>query len=280
MFKSWYSNFYNQFTKLNNNNNNNTGNSGNNSSGGTVASNNSDMTTTTTTTTTAAAKMNKTGKDFVSNEKVYLSSTSHSNGKANMVKSKLSSSLISSRNTSTFRVNSSNNTTTTNTNLAVNNNNNITKLARSPSSTASSSPSKVLNRTNKALTKSSSLSPKKVSANRKLINPELANSKCSMANHHHHNHNHPASGVSANDNSNIFFNTFQSLVHYGDNIGAKIVKCLINENLYESQSLINQDYDIYQVSVLVLASLARQFRKFLPLIFFFPHLGTGFVCYI
>ena len=42
-------------------------------------------------------------------------------------------------------------------------------------------------------------------------------------------------------------NSFQSLVHYGDNIGAKVVKCLINENLYESQSLINQDYDIYQV---------------------------------
>ena len=45
----------------------------------------------------------------------------------------------------------------------------------------------------------------------------------------------------------LFNNTFQSLVHYGDNIGAKVVKCLINENLYETQSLINQDYDIYQV---------------------------------
>ncbi len=44
-------------------------------------------------------------------------------------------------------------------------------------------------------------------------------------------------------------NSFQSLVHYGDNIGAKVVKCLINENLYESQSLINQDYDIYQVFI-------------------------------
>lgn len=44
-------------------------------------------------------------------------------------------------------------------------------------------------------------------------------------------------------------NSFQSLVHYGDNIGAKVVKCLINENLYESQSLINQDYDIYQVVI-------------------------------
>ena len=47
----------------------------------------------------------------------------------------------------------------------------------------------------------------------------------------------------------LFNNTFQSLVHYGDNIGAKVVKCLINENLYETQSLINQDYDIYQVKV-------------------------------
>ena len=49
--------------------------------------------------------------------------------------------------------------------------------------------------------------------------------------------------------SNLLTNTFQSLVHYGDNIGAKVVKCLINENLYETQSLINQDYDIYQVIV-------------------------------
>ena len=47
--------------------------------------------------------------------------------------------------------------------------------------------------------------------------------------------------------SNIYYDVFQSLVHYGDNIGAKIVKCLINENLYETQSLINQQYDIYQV---------------------------------
>lgn len=50
------------------------------------------------------------------------------------------------------------------------------------------------------------------------------------------------------DFSNIYLNTFQSLVHYGDNIGAKIVKCLINENSYESQSLIHQEYDIYQVN--------------------------------
>lgn len=49
--------------------------------------------------------------------------------------------------------------------------------------------------------------------------------------------------------SHLLTNSFQSLVHYGDNIGAKVVKCLINENLYETSSLINQDYDIYQVIV-------------------------------
>ena len=46
--------------------------------------------------------------------------------------------------------------------------------------------------------------------------------------------------------TSLINNAFQSLVHYGDNIGAKVVKCLINENLYETSSLINQDYDIYQ----------------------------------
>ncbi len=53
--------------------------------------------------------------------------------------------------------------------------------------------------------------------------------------------------LNSNPDLNSLNNSFQSLVHYGDNIGAKVVKCLINENLYESQSLINQDYDIYQV---------------------------------
>jgi hypothetical protein len=47
--------------------------------------------------------------------------------------------------------------------------------------------------------------------------------------------------------SNLIINLFKSLVHYGDSIGANIVKCLINESFYESQTLINQEYDIYQV---------------------------------
>ena len=54
--------------------------------------------------------------------------------------------------------------------------------------------------------------------------------------------------LNLNHENNSYTNTFQSLVHYGDNIGAKVVKCLINESLYETQSLINQDYDIYQVN--------------------------------
>ncbi|CAF0746878.1 unnamed protein product [Brachionus calyciflorus] len=40
--------------------------------------------------------------------------------------------------------------------------------------------------------------------------------------------------------------TIESLVHYGDNIGAKIVKCLINENSFDGSNLINSNYDIYQ----------------------------------
>lgn len=76
--------------------------------------------------------------------------------------------------------------------------------------------------------------------------------------------NAAAAAAAANliDYSNLFFNTFQSLVHYGDNIGAKIVKCLINENLYESQSLINQDYDIYQVGSILIWDYYRGRKKF------------------
>lgn len=57
--------------------------------------------------------------------------------------------------------------------------------------------------------------------------------------------------------SNLLINLFKSLVHYGDSIGANIVKCLINESFYESQSLINQEYDIYQVILLNKVSIIR-----------------------
>ena len=72
------------------------------------------------------------------------------------------------------------------------------------------------------------------------VSPLLINNDQIMSKHVNNN-------INIVEFSNLFTNTFQSLVHYGDNIGAKVVKCLINENLYETQSLINQDYDIYQV---------------------------------
>ena len=53
----------------------------------------------------------------------------------------------------------------------------------------------------------------------------------------------------SNQNLNMFYlQFFKSIVHYGDNIGAKSVKCVITENNYESQTLINQEYEIYQVN--------------------------------
>jgi hypothetical protein len=51
----------------------------------------------------------------------------------------------------------------------------------------------------------------------------------------------------ANRNKLYYFNFFKSIVHYGDNIGARLVKCIINESSYESQTLLKNDYDIYQV---------------------------------
>ena len=60
------------------------------------------------------------------------------------------------------------------------------------------------------------------------------------------NNSHHSSFNNFNHHNHFYLNTFQSLVHYGDNIGAKVVKCLINENSYEAQSILSPDYDIYQ----------------------------------
>ena len=46
--------------------------------------------------------------------------------------------------------------------------------------------------------------------------------------------------------------SFKSIVHYGDNIGAKSVRCVITENNFDSHSLLNQDYEVYQVMDLFL----------------------------
>jgi hypothetical protein len=51
----------------------------------------------------------------------------------------------------------------------------------------------------------------------------------------------------ANKTKFFYLNFFKSIVHYGDNIGAKSVKCIINESTYEAQTLLKDDYDIYQV---------------------------------
>lgn len=88
------------------------------------------------------------------------------------------------------------------------------------------------------------------------------NSKCSIMD----------SSSTLSDSNDIYHETFQSLVHYGDNIGAKIVKCLINENLYESQSLLNQEYDIYQVR--------NHFLSTYNLIQLSIYIGTGSLCNI
>lgn len=52
----------------------------------------------------------------------------------------------------------------------------------------------------------------------------------------------------ANKTKSYYLNFLKSIIHYGDNIGAKSVKCIINESSYESQSLLKNDYDIYQVN--------------------------------
>ena len=52
----------------------------------------------------------------------------------------------------------------------------------------------------------------------------------------------------ANKAKLYYLNFLKSIIHYGDNIGAKSVKCIINESTYESQTLLKNDYDIYQVS--------------------------------
>ncbi len=51
------------------------------------------------------------------------------------------------------------------------------------------------------------------------------------------------------NNTDVYLNILKSLIHYGDNIGARCVNCVINENSYETNSLLTQDYDIYQVCV-------------------------------
>ena len=51
----------------------------------------------------------------------------------------------------------------------------------------------------------------------------------------------------ANRNKFYYLNFLKSIVHYGDNIGSRSVKCIINESSYESQTLLKNDYDIYQV---------------------------------
>ena len=51
----------------------------------------------------------------------------------------------------------------------------------------------------------------------------------------------------ANRNKFYYLNFLKSIVHYGDNIGARSVKCIINESSYKSQTLLKNDYDIYQV---------------------------------
>ena len=110
-----------------------------------------------------------------------------------------------------------------------------------------------ISRPKAVLARSNTLSPRSQSRRASLSQPRgLANKLTVRASalvaSASHRTNLNADFVLAVSHSYLLNNSFQSLVHYGDNIGAKVVKCLINENLYETSSLINQDYDIYQVS--------------------------------
>ena len=257
MFKSWYSNFYNQFAKLNHQQQSTMPSNGDANKSSKQSHQQQNGT--------------KLGNEYVSHEKISLSSPRvHVRPKGSA-----SPQLQQSIGKNSIRI-SPNSTPS------------IAKLTRSPSSvtpktsaptqpSVTSLPSPILlpnataantsnlHRNKSALSKSNSLSPKKISS-RKFIHTNTNNtngvdSKCvnssfgvattnnstAASSITSPNRHVDSSNSNAELNTNLFFNTFQSLVHYGDNIGAKIVKCLINENLYESQSLINQDYDIYQV---------------------------------
>lgn len=263
MFKSWYSNFYNQFAKLNH--------PQQQQQQSTMPSN-GDANKSSKQSSHQQQNGAKLGNEYVSHEKISLSSPRvHVRPKGSA-----SPQLQQSIGKNSIRI-SPNSTPS------------IAKLTRSPSSvtpktsgppqpSVTSLPSPILlanataantsnlHRNKSALSKSNSLSPKKISS-RKFIHTNTNNtngvdSKCGVNSSFgvtttnnstaapsitSPNRHVDSSNSNAELNTNLFFNTFQSLVHYGDNIGAKIVKCLINENLYESQSLINQDYDIYQV---------------------------------
>jgi hypothetical protein len=220
MFKSWYSNFYNQLTKFSNNNNNNsntfTKKNNNNS-------NNND---------------NCEFKNSQNNlsQVVYFNMATNNQPKPN--KSKLSSSNNSN--------NTSNPSTSTTSYFSKSSNQKLNKTFSNSNSkphvtsTNLNSNSKITG--SKSLTRPNQLIVNQSKNNNndkpKIITP--------IKNNIINNNN--INLTLTPTNNNLINNSFQSLVHYGDNIGAKVVKCLINESLYESQSLINQDYDIYQVN--------------------------------
>ena len=160
--------------------------------------------------------------------------------------------------------------TTSNTNTATNTSSNT------PASSASTIPSSlgVSRSARSTLTRSNTLSPKTLSKNRSNYLPDRTSKYNSLLSNNStyqnvsnlnnsNNNNIINNSISNNPNtiteySNLLNNAFQSLVHYGDSIGAKSVKCLINESLYETQSLINQGYDIYQVIYLIRFILWRK----------------------
>jgi hypothetical protein len=75
-------------------------------------------------------------------------------------------------------------------------------------------------------------------------------------------------------NTDAYLNILKSLIHYGDNIGARCVNCVINENSYETSSLLTQDYDIYQVTL----STKNYFSNHQVLIVLKKSPGTSTLC--
>jgi hypothetical protein len=244
MFKTWYSNFYNQLTKVNNNNNNNTSNNSTNNTSNESSFSELDQNSIIGTSCKSDDKsndlhlINKSVKNNTISNKPSIPSTTSTNNNKIKVQKTIKSNMKKSP---SLRLNNTATSTV------------LTKTASSSKIPTSNSFSGTLNSKTKTA----------------IINNVIKNSKNTVLNtSNNNNNNNTTNSNNTNNNNNnnssnfksyfkihksnpelfnLFNSQFQSLVHYGDNIGARVVKCLINENLYESQSLINQDYDIYQV---------------------------------
>jgi hypothetical protein len=212
MFKTWYSNFYNQLTKLNAHQNHHQHQPSNKNE---VINDDKNVILV----DVSKQANNKTQR--------VNASTNNGNNNSSLRNSFRSSNKNNSPNTTT----TNNNNTSTNTTSGSSNLNMTSKLSNNVKNNHS--------KTN------SSYSPKNFGSHKHSLETN-GNSNNNNQNNNINNHKCSDDNNFSNEFSNLFTSTFQSLVHYGDNIGATVVKCLVNENSYETQSLVNQEYDIYQ----------------------------------